>query len=401
MGLAVLMMGVAHAEGAVVSDTIEGDVTDAVGRPVAGARVSDGYEVVYADASGHYVFETEDPIVGPYPLQATKIGFDPAKRVVQPGDDREDVDFEMRYSLQVSVTPHVLEPSQSLSITAWSYAPPGDSCVSWTDVGTGTEVTLALPAEPTDGENAWTGSFNVPADAADGVRSWVTRVVDCDTGVALSDPLEDVYVVDSVAPSLTVLSPIDWSAASTRLEVEVFDEVGVNPNTITVTVDGGVVPHSFRSSDQTDRVTATVTGLSSGVHQAEVSLADHAGHSAATTWQFTVDPDSPTSGESSPTGTIQDPSPEISAVVHDAASGIDPTSISMTLSNPVLRSRLDHSFDPATARVSYQIPDDIEGIGLGQSPLTPGTYEITLTLTDNVGNRHSTTWTFQVDISIP
>ncbi|MCC6485399.1 MAG: PQQ-binding-like beta-propeller repeat protein [Armatimonadetes bacterium] len=88
---------------------------------------------------------------------------------------------------------------------------------------------------------------------------------------------------------------------------------------------------------------------------------------------------------------------KMSAVVTDAATGVDEGSISLSLKGPGGATQtLEADYEPATGVVSYATPYDKTA-----KPMEAGTWELTLVAGDWKGNELRTNWSFIVDNSLP
>ena len=138
--------------GAIPLETIHGYVRDKIGRSVAAAFVSDGFQTVATDATGHYALSEER--LQNYSISISKLGMDsPTPKLVTPTDALSDVNFELTYVIGVSVTPTWFNSvPRVLAITVSSYAPSA-SCIKWTDAASGVEQSLEISQEVNGG--AW------------------------------------------------------------------------------------------------------------------------------------------------------------------------------------------------------------------------------------------------------
>ncbi len=88
---------------------------------------------------------------------------------------------------------------------------------------------------------------------------------------------------------------------------------------------------------------------------------------------------------------------KMSAVLEDAATGIDETSTVLSLKGPNgVGQPLEQNYDPATGVVSYTTPYDKTA-----KPLEAGAWELSLVARDWKGNELRTSWGFVVDNSLP
>lgn len=221
--------------------TIAGTVKDPVGRPLAGVRVTDGRgKTVYTNSAGAYSIEESQPST--YVVTASRKGLNPKSRVVGPVEALQPVDFTLTYGLSGTISPVAFnnEPPVTLSIIATTYAPATGTCVTFTDLTSGSQVVLSFePPVAADGSSRWTGSHSVPPGRADGTYKWQLRANDCGN-VLLSNVPTYTYVIDSVAPVLAGVTPIDGGNASVSplsIHAAIQDgSSGVNPSGLGVSV---------------------------------------------------------------------------------------------------------------------------------------------------------------------
>lgn len=93
-------------------------------------------------------------------------------------------------------------------------------------------------------------------------------------------------------------------------------------------------------------------------------------------------------------GTVVSGSPPLrfSVQLMDAGSGVDASSVVLTLNG----TPLEHTYDPSTGIVSYVTP-----FAETQVPLPDGRHSVQVTATDWKGNTSTTSWSFTVDNSLP
>ncbi|MFP4029542.1 MAG: hypothetical protein ACLFWL_17305, partial [Candidatus Brocadiia bacterium] len=104
---------------------------------------------------------------------------------------------------------------------------------------------------------------------------------------------------------------------------------------------------------------------------------------------ITLDNTKPQIAQLKPVDGLQtkDPSPEISALLSDNLSGVDPTSIELVLDG----SKLDHSYDVSSGELTYQHADD----------LAEGHHSLKLSIRDFAGNPREARSHFVTDYSPP
>jgi hypothetical protein len=167
----------------------------------------------------------------------------------------------------------------------------------------------------------------------------VVRVAASDrSGNAMAPVQWEFTVADSTAPTLGDVRPDDGSAGADRtpeISVAIADigGTGVDPNAITVTVDG--VDVSAKGTFANGRFTlAVATPLPFGRHVAQAGAADLAGNRAPTlTWSFEVRDETPpvVEGRKPTPGSTVAGAAAIAFDVADTGTGIDPASLSVVV----------------------------------------------------------------------
>jgi hypothetical protein len=138
-------------------------------------------------------------------------------------------------------------------------------------------------------------------------------------------------------------------------------------------VNGSTVPFSYNSSAGTIVWIATGTQtspvISPGAYTVSIEAGDYAGYKTSATWSFTApvigaDASAPTISNKSPIGMAASDLPTISVRVFDNQSGIDPTSILLTLDGVVVvnPANIGPYYDPSTGTVTF-VPSSPFGPG--------------------------------------
>lgn len=284
--------------------TIQGQVTDPVGRVIVGAAVTDGRQTVYSDAGGRY--RLEESSVQNYVVRVSRQGFESATRTVTPVDALGSVDFALFYLLASEVSPRAFNnvPPKTLTITARSYAPL-DSCVNWTDAASSAVVALQLAQGVPGGQSTWTGSFAVPGGIPDASYAYSSAVTDCATATALSRTVVGAYIVDGAAPMLVMIAPLDGGntrftsqpivAAAQDLSAGSLAETGsgVDPASVQVVVrdTAGQEPEQRPAAQMTGSgvIRSNSVALTRGKqYRADVNARDYAGNESSTSATFLV-----------------------------------------------------------------------------------------------------------------
>jgi hypothetical protein len=156
------------------------------------------------------------------------------------------------------------------------------------------------------------------------------------------------------------------------------------PVTVALTVDG---------DDRTAQAEVSATGLSytpaapllEGRHTAQVILRDRAGHESKAAVSFTTDTVPPFIAFASPGPLVTDnTAPVIRLTYSDATSGLDPTTLKVTLDG--------ESID------SICIPNAATGVCLTES-VSEGSHRLTATIQDRAGNVGSTAFGFTLTLN--
>jgi len=141
------------------------------------------------------------------------------------------------------------------------------------------------------------------------------------------------------------------------------------------------------NSDETG-ATYSATGLDEGTNTAEITVTDASANdnTATYSWSFIVDLDTtpPSITSTSPVGIIRDEKPMIAVTVNDE-SGVD--SVSVSLDGPVDINNKTMGLDETSA--TYEVTNSLE----------EGTYNVTVTATDDSANKNKATaqWSFTVE----
>lgn len=377
---------------------IEGRVLDPLRRPLDGALVDDGRQVALTAPDGWFRLDEESS--GPHTLRIERgdtYRLWGGAFAYPPGLFFYELDLE--YAVRAT---WAQDPAGS-TLTVYSSAPrpgsPGDeggrSCLLVIDAETGTSIAATLVgAEPGTGAGIWEAD---PPAEVDAVR---LRVRDCETGDPLAPPKAAPFgPTDDPMPGLPTDPLRLWTDTPRPLiGASAFDGgSGVDPDSIRVRVDGEVLPVFWESASGFVHLQARAHGLEDGDHTVEVRVADRAGNVGTLVYVLAVDGATASLTENVPVGTSASRSPTIGLQADDAASGVDPDRIEMTLGNGVVTSHLEPVYDPATGSITYEVPDRFQSHELGGGPLPDGEYEVVVRVADRAGNRSQLAWSFEVD----
>lgn len=406
VGILLFVASSALARADVVLFTFRGTVTDSIGRPLGSTTVSDGFQSTQTAPDGTY--ELAENSNGSYSLTAQRgdtLTQTKSSTVVVP--DNKTVDFELRFRLGITISRQSLstrDEEVSALATIHSSAPapgspeqPGRSCVKIADSRTGTTTDADLDSVLPDGSSLWSHVLTLPHLTPEGPYRLAVRAEDCASGVHLTGIPEMTYVVDNTSPTVERKSG-DWQRSDALVEAIVRDTGGSGLAHLDalVFVDGERAKSVVYQS-ASGLLRAEVPGLDEGSHEASIDAVDHSGNHTTLSWTFSVDIHAPAWSGASPTGDITTRSPLLTVTVDDLASGIVPESITMELGYGLLTGRVQHSYDEASGRITYQVPDTVTGIGLGQLPLLDGHYAVRVTARDVAGNALHITWSFRVE----
>jgi len=158
---------------------------------------------------------------------------------------------------------------------------------------------------------------------------------------------------------------------------------GINKDSATLKVDNLAVNAqvtdtgiSFKSS----------TVMAKGKHTAEVTVADKAGNVATLAWDFSIEEVIPVISDVMPSGAINDDMPILSAKYSDAGTGINLSSVTMTLNGDVVSATV------GAGEVSYSVKE----------PLKPNVgYTVGIRVSDKAGNEATATSSFKLEVTAP
>jgi hypothetical protein len=403
---------------------VSGTVTAGVwGR--AGVKVTGGGNQASTGPSGTFRFESSLPGVW-FVTAETPVGHRRTQIVILAVPGETVVDFSLPYDVSL-LGPGLWDPistakgsvTRTLSIVTDAPNPgsPGEahhSCVSVADSRTGTTMAAQLVGELPGGRWRWEWTLALPEMTPEGSYSIDMVVADCESGGRLTaddSSTRRPYKIDNTPPSVSDPAPTGWVAATTTVGARVVDAAGsLHPDIddacfrpVELWIDGNRSwTTCFERKGSEERLETPVTGLAQGFHTAEIRASDDAGNKAdPLPFSFSVDTHPPALAAPSPVNVIADPSPLIFLGVSDPDSGVDPATVVMRLSNGVVSSRLDATYDSASGRIDYQVPDEFTGPRLGGFPLPDGTYRVEVDVRDQVGNLSTVSWSFEVRTLAP
>jgi len=193
------------------------------------------------------------------------------------------------------------------------------------------------------------------------------------------------FDVDSVAPSVTGVQPAgDITTPSALITVSYSDAVsGIDTSSVSVTLDGS--PLASCAVDSAG-ASCPASGLTLGAHTIGGSVADNAGNTSAISGGFSfVDNTAPSLGNLAPDGIINTTDPVLSADYSDGGSGIDTTTVSVTLDgSPV---------SGCTVTAS--------AVNCATTGLAEGLHSLSVSVADMAGNAASGSSSFTIDTAAP
>jgi hypothetical protein len=199
-----------------------------------------------------------------------------------------------------------------------------------------------------------------------------------------SSPIADrAVLLDVDPPTITGMTPIGAvNTCAPYVSALLADPVvssgaaasGIYAGLTAMKVNGSTVSFSYNPSAGSIVWIATATQtapvLSSGTYVVAVEAGDYAGYKTSATWTFSAsvpatDASAPSISNKSPIGMAPSDLPTISVRLFDNQSGIDPTSIVLTLDGAVVvnAANVGPYYDPSTGTLTF-VPS---------SPFNPGT----------------------------
>jgi len=184
------------------------------------------------------------------------------------------------------------------------------------------------------------------------------------------------FTVDTISPVVT----IDAVTTPTNVNTQTITGTYIEDNLDKILVNGIEADTSVAG-----KWTIVDVPLTEGSNTITVMAKDLAGNTVTVIDYIVLDTVAPVISIPSPVGWVSVANPTISATITDADSGIDVSSIAMTLDGA-----------PVT-------PLDYAGgvVSFGATGLTEGTYPVTVAVSDLAGNSATLPWSFTVDLTDP
>ena len=257
---------------------------------------------------------------------------------------------------------------------------------SYEDSGTGIDVdsvALSLNGEVVQADvTASQASFGVQQPLRPGVTYTVSVTVADEAGNVASE--SRTFQLETTAPRISGMKPTGTEQSiDVAISANYSDSgSGIDQTTALMRVDGETVSATPSASG----ISYLATGLSKGTHTVSVEVSDQFGNSAIETWTFRVEETPPVIASVEPSGEVDTATPGLSASYSDDGSGVDTSSVSLSLNGVVL---------PATVTetsVSFQVLTPLQ-IGV--------TYKVMVEVADRAGNVASDSSTFTLESTPP
>lgn len=187
------------------------------------------------------------------------------------------------------------------------------------------------------------------------------------------------FFVDSVSPNINNIQPQGTlKVSSATIAADYVDSgSGINPASVSVSLDGSAMTGCTATANH---VSCPVAGLPDGAHSIMASIQDNAGNSSNGATTFAIDTVGPTVSGIQPQGTINISSTTIGADYSDAVSGVNPSSVLVTLDGTTLSN--------CTIAASH--------VSCSASSLSQGVHNVSVNVQDHVGNPGTNSWSFTV-----
>ena len=218
----------------------------------------------------------------------------------------------------------------------------------------------------------------------------ITLTVTDNCGATGTDKVK-ITIVDTTIPVISDLVPVNDSRHKVveTITAKVTDSCsGVDYSTLVVKLDETVLTTTY--NEGTGAISAAVpAGIADGWHNATITVSDKAGNAASAAWRFLTDATAPVISELTPANDSEseEHSPGISAKIADVLTGVDTATLVLKVNGTAVA----HTWDAATGKISFNAAD-----------LTETVHNVSLTVSDQVGNQSSATWSFTVlPIAVP
>lgn len=245
------------------------------------------------------------------------------------------------------------------------------------------------------GDGTYTATLTEARDDAgnDGASGQSDAVTVDTTPPTFSDPVpSDTTVTDNESTVRIDVADATGSVNGSSIRVTVTDSSGTELNAVG-TAHSGV---SFDGSTLTVDPSAAGITLADGDVNVTVAANDTDDNRNTTEFSFGVDTTPPAFSNPAPTGTVTDDSTTIRVDIDDATTGVDGSSLQVTLDNTS-----GQFFSGGTGTDGVSFDGDtltVDPTKSGVPTLPNGTVTVTVTADDAVGNERSNGFEFDVDV---
>jgi hypothetical protein len=193
------------------------------------------------------------------------------------------------------------------------------------------------------------------------------------------------FALETDAPSITDTTPAGVDETGTPVISAKFSDAGtgIDKSSAKLMVDSIAVDAEVTKSTVTYKPSGVMT---KGKHVVMLSVADVAGNVAELTWEFNIETTAPSITDVKPSGVIYTDTPVLSASFSDSGTGIDLSSVILSLEGEPVKAEVTES------TVSYGVKEPLEN-GM--------TYTIGVTVADKAGNVATTSRTFSLETAAP
>ncbi len=199
--------------------------------------------------------------------------------------------------------------------------------------------------------------------------------------------------IDTAGPAVTDYGPVNNTItidSTPDISIKVADAFsGIKADTITLSIDGQTVTSAYDAA--TGIVTATAPTLSNNWHNLVLNVSDNAGNSSTSAaWKIGVDNLGPAITDLVPANNeiLADSTPELSAKAVDAFSGVNPSTIILTVDGTAVAATYTAETGIITAPITTALADTW--------------HNAVLKVSDNAGNqRILSDWKFGIDTTAP
>lgn len=297
-------------------------------------------------------------------------------------------------------TIHVSQPSPGALLS--THTP--QVLVDYSDVGGVDLTTLRVAVNGRDATSLFTatttsataqlgGAFALP----DGQNTITAQIANL---VGTAGTTSSTFLVDTTPPTIAIQAPPVKTNSNAPTVTIVYSDAtsGVDPNTLVVTLGGGDISSLIApGASSATGILQLSPPLADGTYVLTATVRDRAGNqSAPATLSFTIDTTPPAATFTAPLNNsfTNNPAPPITVQYSDLGVGVDSTTVKVFLqqgTNPAADITTDLQIGPQQAT----------GTIAAANPLSDGTYALSATVDDLVGNVGKTSATFVLDTVPP